>query len=124
MKRILIVDDAATIRLYHRQILERADLEVDEAINGIEALSKCLTQHYDLYVVDVNMPGMDGCTFLRELRSRPNISQSPAVMVSTEARQKEQIAAFEAGANYYVIKPADPHSFLRVVLLMLGRVSA
>jgi two-component system chemotaxis response regulator CheY len=67
---------------------------------------------------------MDGCTFLRELRSRPEISQSPAVMVSTEAKQNDQIAAFEAGANYYVIKPADPLSFLRVVSLMLGRVGA
>jgi two-component system chemotaxis response regulator CheY len=124
MKKILIIDDAATIRMYHRQILEEAGFAVDEAINGIEALEKCLMHHYDLYVVDVNMPKMDGCTFLRELRSRPEISQSPAVMVSTEAKQNDQIAAFEAGANYYVIKPADPLSFLRVVSLMLGRVGA
>ena len=121
MKRILIVDDAAMIRMYHRQLLESAGYQVDEAINGIEALEKALMRQYDLFVVDINMPKMDGCTFLRELRARPEIEQSPAIMVSTESKQKDQIAAFEAGANYYVIKPADPLSFVRVVALMLGR---
>jgi len=122
MKRVLIVDDAATVRMYHRQLLEAAGYQVDEAINGIEALEKALMRNYDLFIVDINMPKMDGCTFLRELRVRPEIEPAPAIMVSTEAKQKDQIAAFEAGANYYVIKPVDPLSFVRVVALMLGRV--
>jgi two-component system chemotaxis response regulator CheY len=107
--------------MYHRQLLESAGHQVDEAINGIEALEKALMRNYDLFIVDINMPKMDGCTFLRELRVRPEIEQAPAIMVSTEAKQKDQIAAFEAGANYYVIKPVDPQSFVRVVALMLGR---
>ena len=59
-KRILIVDDAATVRMYHRGILESAGYAVEEAMNGIEALEKALEAPFDLYVVDVNMPKLNG----------------------------------------------------------------
>ena len=68
MKRVLIVDDAALVRAYYRQALERAGYEVDEALNGLEGLEKVLMQPFDLAIVDVNMPQMDGITFLRTLR--------------------------------------------------------
>ena len=92
MKRILIVDDAATVRMYHRNILESAGYSVDEAMNGIEAIEKALQEAFDLYIVDVNMPKLDGYGFLRELRGE-NISQVPAIMVSTEAAENDQTAA-------------------------------
>ena len=60
MKRILIVDDAATVRMYHRNILESAGYSVDEALNGIEAIEKAFQESFDLYIVDVNMPKLDG----------------------------------------------------------------
>jgi len=56
MKRILIVDDAATMRMYFRNILEGAGYLVNEAVNGIEAMEKSLQEPFDLYIVDVNMP--------------------------------------------------------------------
>jgi two-component system chemotaxis response regulator CheY len=84
MKRILIVDDAATVRMYHRDILESAGYAVEEAWNGIEALEKALQEPFDLYLVDVNMPKLDGYGFLRELRQQ-EIPQMPAIIVSTEA---------------------------------------
>ncbi|MEK9711506.1 MAG: response regulator, partial [Thalassolituus sp.] len=59
MKQILIVDDASTVRMYHRNILESAGYTVDEAVNGIEALEKALEHTFDLYIVDINMPKMD-----------------------------------------------------------------
>lgn len=121
MKRILIVDDAATIRMYHRQLLEAAGWKVDEAINGMEALEKSLSKHYDLYVVDVNMPKMDGCAFLRELRRNPQAHQAPAIMVSTESQAQDELAAYAAGANFYIVKPAKPDHLVRVVALMLGQ---
>lgn len=120
MKSILIVDDAATVRMYHRQLLQEAGFAVDEAINGIEALEKALLKNYDLYVVDVNMPKMDGYTLLRELRSRSEVAQSPAVMVSTESEEKDRIAAYSAGANYYLIKPAKPGELQRIARLLTG----
>jgi len=123
MKRVLIIDDASTVRMYHGQLLEAAGFAVDQAVNGIEALEKAIVRSYDLYVVDVNMPRMDGYTFLRELRSRSDAAQAPAVMVSTEGEVKDALAAFAAGANFYVVKPAQPGELALVARLMTGEVA-
>ncbi len=119
MKHILLLDDAATVRMFHRQVLEAAGYQVSEAVNGIEGLEKALTQSFDLYVVDINMPKMDGYSFLRELR-RQDIEQAPALMVSTEAENNDIALAFEAGANMYMVKPIKPADFLEHVRLCLG----
>jgi two-component system chemotaxis response regulator CheY len=119
VKRVLIVDDAATVRMYHRSILEAAGYKVEEAWNGIEALEKALEAPYDFYIVDVNMPKLDGYGFLRELRQQ-DIVQSPAIMVSTEAAARDELAAYRAGASGYLIKPAKPQQLLAHVRLMLG----
>jgi two-component system chemotaxis response regulator CheY len=122
MKRILIVDDAATVRMYHRSILESAGYAVEEAMNGIEALEKALQNPFDLYIVDVNMPKLDGYGFLSQLR-REEIPQNPAIMVSTEAALHDQTAAFRAGANCYLVKPVRPLQLLTHVRLLLGEES-
>ena len=122
MKRILIVDDAATVRMYHRSILEPAGYVVEEAWNGIEALEKALESSFDLYLVDVNMPKLDGYGFLRELRQQ-QIAQQPAIMVSTEAEKRDENAAYQSGANSYLIKPVRPPQLLSYVRLMLGEVN-
>lgn len=119
MKSILIVDDAATVRLYHRMILEARGYAVDEAINGVEALEKSLSATYDLYVVDINMPKLDGYGFLRELRGR-DLPQAPAIMISTEAAANDSRRAFVAGANFYLLKPVKPEQLLIPVGLLLG----
>jgi len=119
MKYILIVDDAATVRMYHRNILESTGYAVDEAVNGIEALEKALNRPYDLYLVDVNMPKLDGYAFVRELRSHP-IRQTPAIMISTEAKTSDHLKAYEAGANFYIIKPIRPEVLLNHVRFLLG----
>ena len=119
MKRILIIDDAATVRMYHRLILEDAGYSVAEAINGVEALEKALQDPFDLYIVDINMPKLDGYGFLRELRSE-DMFQAPAIMVSTEEAEHDQTAAFRAGANCYLAKPVRPEQLLANVRLLLG----
>lgn len=119
MKRILIVDDAATVRMYHRSILEGAGYAVEEAVNGIEALEKALQSAFDLYVVDINMPKLDGYGFLRELRGQ-DLQQSPAIMVSTEADASDRTLAYAAGANAYMIKPSKPEQLLMNVKLLIG----
>jgi two-component system chemotaxis response regulator CheY len=123
MKRILVVDDAATVRLYHRQIFEQAGWEVDEAVNGVEAIEKALVTAYDLYLVDVNMPKLDGYAFLRELRSQP-VAQAPAIMASTEAAEADCLRAYEAGANLYLVKPTRPEQLLLHVRALLGEADA
>jgi two-component system chemotaxis response regulator CheY len=119
MKRILVVDDAATVRMYHRGILESSGYTVEEAWNGIEALEKALESPFDLYVVDVNMPNLDGYGFLRELRQQ-DMPQQPAIMVSTESAARDEIVAYKAGANGFLIKPLRPIQLLTYVRLMLG----
>jgi len=117
--RILVVDDAATVRMFHRSILESAGYVVEEAMNGIEALEKSLEAPFDLYVVDVNMPKLNGYGFLNELRQQ-EIPQQPAIMVSTEAASGDEAAAYRAGANGYLIKPVQPMQLLTYARLMLG----
>jgi two-component system chemotaxis response regulator CheY len=114
MSRILVVDDAATVRLYQRQLLEQAGFLVDEAMNGLEAQEQ-IAKHggYDLYLVDVNMPLQDGYGFLRALRAMP-ISPAPAVMISTEAAAIDRERAYAAGANFYLVKPIRPDLLLQV----------
>jgi two-component system chemotaxis response regulator CheY len=121
-KRILVVDDAATVRMYHRSVLEGAGYEVAEAINGIEALEKTLAAPtpFDLYLVDINMPKLDGYSFLRELRSQ-DILQVPAVIISTEAKTQDKQRAWEAGANFYLVKPIKPDVLLALCRLLLGQ---
>ncbi len=120
MSRILVIDDAATVRLYHRTTLEESGYSVEEAMNGLEAIEKLLISPFDLYVVDVNMPKMDGYSFLRQLRSM-DIHQAPAIMVSTESEAQDQTLAYQAGANLYLRKPADPETLRNYVAMLLGR---
>ena len=123
MKRILIVDDAATVRMYHRNILEDAGYHVSEAINGVEALEKALQEPFDLYIVDINMPKLDGFGLLRQLRSE-DIAHAPAIMVSTESGNNDQAAAVRAGANGYLTKPVKPEQLLTHVRLLLGELGS
>jgi len=119
VKHILVVDDAATVRMYHRTILEEAGYAVTEAANGVEALEKAAGAAFDLYLVDVNMPHMDGYAFLRALRDQDG-PQVPAIMASTEAADNDCRRAFEAGANHYLVKPTRPQQLARIVGLLLG----
>lgn len=126
--RILVVDDAATVRMYHRKLLADAGWQVDEAINGVEALEHVHAQNadtrFDLYLVDINMPRMDGYAFVRELRKLDARHQAPVVMVSTEARSQDASSALDAGANCYLVKPARPAELVLTAALLLGDEAA
>jgi two-component system chemotaxis response regulator CheY len=120
-KRVLVVDDASLVRLYYRDALERAGFEVDEALNGLEALEKLMLAPVDLLVVDVNMPQMDGLTFLKLLRrqDRP-MAAIPALVTSTEAGAQDVEAATAAGANYYLVKPLSQETLQQYAVLLSG----
>ena len=121
-KRILVVDDANLIRRFYRDALERAGFEVDEALNGVEALEKVLSKTYDLAIVDVNMPQMDGLTFLKVLRRQASaVSALPALVISTEAAAQDAAAARAAGANFYLVKPVSQERLVEHVSIMCGR---
>ncbi|QEP43772.1 response regulator [Ectothiorhodospiraceae bacterium BW-2] len=122
MTRVLIVDDALTVRMYHRQLMEQLGFEVDEASNGIEALEKGLSTRYELFIVDVNMPKMDGYRLVQEMRKNGALQHIPVIMVSTEAQLRDREQALLAGANFYVVKPADPDSLQLQARLLAGEV--
>jgi two-component system chemotaxis response regulator CheY len=120
-KTILVVDDASLVRLYYRSTLEGAGFKVEEAINGLEALEKLLNLQVDLLIVDVNMPQMDGMTFLDSLRRQKGpIAAIPALVTSTEARDVDFEAARKAGANFYLVKPIAGDALLKYVGMMCG----
>jgi two-component system chemotaxis response regulator CheY len=120
-KRILVIDDASLVRLYYRTALEGAGFEVAEALNGLEALEHLLTTHFDLLVVDVNMPQMDGLSFLKTLRGKPlPLSSIPALITSSEAEPARVAAARAAGANFYVVKPLSQETLVQYALLLCG----
>jgi two-component system chemotaxis response regulator CheY len=120
-KRILVIDDASLVRLYYRDILVRAGYAVDEALNGLEALEKLLAEPADLLIVDINMPRMDGVTFLKALRRQEGaVATTPAVMISTEAGAQDFDAAKVAGANYYLVKPVTEAVLIEHVALLCG----
>ena len=94
------------MRLFYRDALERAGYEVDEAMNGLEALEKLLVKPADLLIVDINMPKMDGLTFLKALRRQARRwRRRRRIVISTEASPQDIAAARAAGANFYLVKP-------------------
>jgi two-component system chemotaxis response regulator CheY len=120
-QRIMIVDDASLVRMYYRDALHEAGYQVDEALNGLEALEKLLTIPADLVVLDVNMPKMDGMTFLRTLRRQALPLAATVVLVtSTEAAPRDAELAREAGANFYLVKPVSRETLLAHVALLCG----
>jgi two-component system chemotaxis response regulator CheY len=119
--RILVVDDSSLVRLYYRSTLEKAGFEVEQAINGIEAMERALSARFDLVIVDVNMPRMDGFTFLRSLRCGTNdVASLPALMISTEAEIQDIADARASGANFYLVKPVAEAELVRHVCALTG----
>src|ERR1700722_20255880 len=97
--RVLVVDDLSLMRLYYKSTLEKAGFEIEPAMNGIEAMERILAKSSVLVIVDVNMPRVDGSTFLRALRrGRNDLSGLPALVVSTEAEMIDIAEARASGA--------------------------
>jgi two-component system chemotaxis response regulator CheY len=120
MPNVLIIDDSATTRMFYRATLESAGFAVDEAANGFEGLEKTMLAPFDLVIVDINMPKMDGLEFLAELRRREEVRSLPAIVISTQQRAQDRARAHAAGANAYVVKPIDPQALVAYGRLMTG----
>jgi two-component system, chemotaxis family, chemotaxis protein CheY len=120
-KRILVIDDASLARLYYRDALVRAGFAVDEAMNGLEGLEKLLVTAPDLLIVDVNMPKMDGLSFLKAVRRQAMpLSSTPALVTSTESAPRDFDAARAAGANFYLVKPIAQDVLVDYVAMLCG----
>ena len=107
IKKVLVVDDSLTIRVYHTSLLKSFGFEVDTAENGMEALEKAMSKKYDLILSDINMPVMDGYEFVKKLRKLDNYKLTPVVFVTTLDSEEDKRKGFMAGATLYIVKPID-----------------
>ncbi len=104
--KFLIVDDFSTMRRIVRNLLKELGYSnVDEAEDGAMGLAKLRSGQFDFVISDWNMPVMDGLTMLQNIRADPALQHLPVLMVTAEAKKENIIAAAQAGANGYVVKP-------------------
>ena len=104
--KFLVVDDFATMRRIIRNLLKELGFSnVDEAEDGVSALAKLRAERFDFVVSDWNMPNMTGIDLLRNIRADEQLKALPVLMVTAEAKKENIIAAAQAGANGYVVKP-------------------
>jgi two-component system, chemotaxis family, chemotaxis protein CheY len=121
--RILVVEDGITMRMFYRDVLEGAGFEVEEAANGMEGVERAMSESFDLLVVDVNMPKMDGYEVIRTVRGDATLWRVPVIIISTEDKEHDALKAYEAGANFYLTKPVRPRDLEEMARLLTGTSS-
>lgn len=114
-KTIMIVDDSASIRQVVGIALKSAGYDVIEACDGKDALSKLTGQKINLIITDVNMPNMDGITFVTEAKKLPQYKFTPMMMLTTEAGDDKKQAGKAAGAKAWLTKPFQPPTLMAAV---------
>jgi len=121
MSKLLIVDDEVNIRAVVREYAEFEEYEVDEAENGMQAVEKCRQKDYDLIIMDVMMPKLDGYSASKEIKKHKNI---PIIMLSARGEEYDKLFGFEIGADDYVVKPFSPKELMARVKAVLARSKA
>ncbi|MGN0745699.1 MAG: response regulator transcription factor [Aristaeellaceae bacterium] len=115
---LLVVDDESRIRDLIRKYAVFEGYEVEEAADGMAAIDMCRTRHYDLIIMDVMMPELDGFSACREIRKT---SQVPMIMLSARGEEYDRIHGFELGVDDYVVKPFSPRELMMRVGAILKR---
>jgi two-component system chemotaxis response regulator CheY len=121
-KHILIVDDSKTVRNLVGFIMKKEGFKVSMAENGVDALEKLYSsdEHIDLIISDINMPCMDGFTFIKTVREQDAYRDLPIVVLSTEGRETDIQQGIQLGANMYMVKPAQPEKMVKNIRMLLG----
>ena len=118
-KKILIVDDSDSFREVVGTALKRGGYDVITAADGVDALSKLDGGKIHLIISDVNMPRMDGISFVKEVKKMPNYKFTPICMLTTESDQSRMAEGKAAGAKAWMVKPFQPPQLLDVVSKLL-----
>lgn len=114
-KNIMIVDDSASLRQVVSMALKGAGYATIEACDGKDALAKMNGEKIHLIISDVNMPNMDGITFLKEVKKHPRYKFTPVIMLTTESQGSVMEEGKAAGAKAWVVKPFQPQQMLAAV---------
>ena len=118
MAKILIVDDEAKIREVIREYAQFNKYETDEAEDGMQAVGKCLNNDYDLIIMDIMMPRLDGYSACKEIRKEKDI---PIIMLSARGEEYDKLFGFELGIDDYVVKPFSPKELMARIAAVLAR---
>ncbi|MFD2762265.1 response regulator transcription factor [Lentibacillus juripiscarius] len=119
--KILVVDDEDRIRRLVRMYLEKEDFIVEEAADGTEALEFAKTNDYEVILLDIMMPGMDGIEVAKELRKEKT---TPIIMLTAKGEESDRVQGFEVGSDDYIVKPFSPREVVLRVKAILRRVSS
>lgn len=114
-KRVLTVDDSKTMLQMLQFALKQGGFEVIQGENGQEGLDLLETNDIDVIITDINMPVMDGITFIKELRKKPKNKATPVLILTTESSQSKKEEGRSAGATGWIVKPFDPGKLLEVI---------
>lgn len=114
-KTIMIIDDSASVRQVVGITLKKSGYEVQEASDGRDAVSKLKGQKIHLMICDVNMPNMDGITFLKTVKTMPNYKFTPIIMLTTESQESKKQEGKDAGAKAWIVKPFKPEQLIAAV---------
>ena len=120
MAKILIVYDEAKIREVIREYAQFNKYETDEAEDGMQAVGKCLNNDYDLIIMDIMMPKLDGYSACKEIKKEKNI---PIIMLSARGEEYDKLYGFDLGIDDYVVKPFSPKELMARVAAVLARKS-
>lgn len=120
MTKILIVDDEAKIREVIKEYIEFSGYESDEAEDGKEAIEKCRDNNYDLIIMDIMMPKVDGITAIKEIKK---FSDTPILVLSARTEEYDRLFGFEVGADDYVAKPFSPSEVVARIKAILSRIN-
>ncbi len=119
--KILIVDDEDRIRRLLRMYLERENYTIEEADNGSLALEMALENNYDVILLDIMMPGMDGMEVCKEIREK---KATPIIMLTAKGEEINRVQGFEVGTDDYIVKPFSPREVVLRVKALLRRSSS
>ncbi len=119
-KRVLAIDDEPDVLIIIRTALEGMNVDVDTAKNGPDALALANENTYDLIILDVMMPGMDGFEVLRRLKDNEKTFEAPVVMLTGLAEKAMIKLALDEGVSHYLVKPFDFQEFLQVINEAMG----
>ena len=118
--KILVVDDEERIRRLLRMYLERENYEIDEAEDGDAALELGLNNEYDLILLDIMMPGIDGIEVCKQIREK---KATPIIMLTAKGEETNRVQGFEVGTDDYIVKPFSPREVVLRVKALLRRAS-
>ncbi|QTA77945.1 Signal transduction response regulator, receiver domain-containing protein [Desulfonema limicola] len=118
MKKVLVVDDSPVVRSFHINILKTSGFIADDAIDGMDALEKSLKEDYDLILCDINMPKMDGLTFIQRYREMEK--ETPVIILTTQEQEIQRNKGYAAGANLFIVKPVKPADLILHIKLLMG----